>query len=247
MALNILVFLKAIPEDVKEDPRTHGPTVEGVKLKMDDISRNAVEEAIRLKEKHGGRATGITFGSDAATLVMKEALAMGLDEGVLIKGYAGNNPSLTASVLAERVSRMQWDLLMFGFSSADSYTAQVPPMVSYMLKRPLIGNAVSLRVEGKTVKGVSSYEDYNVAYEAEMPAVISVAQEINTPRIPTLLQIMAASKKPLSVEQAQAQSARTLQVLGHTFPMSQRKRIIFEDTNKGVEEVAAVLRQVLGK
>lgn len=247
MPLAIFVFLKAIPEDVREDPRTHAPSVEGVKLKMDDISRNAVEEAIRLKEKHGGRAVGVTFGSEQATLVLREALAMGLDEGVLIKGYQGTNPALTARVLADRVSRAQWDLLLFGFSSADSYTAQVPPLVAAILKRPLIGNAISLSVEGGRVKGVSSYEDYNVTYEADLPAVVSVAQEINTPRIPTLLQIMAASRKPLSVEQAQAQAPAASRALSHTFPVSQRKRQIYEDVNKGVEEVAAVLRQVMGK
>ncbi len=242
MPYNIAVLIKAVYEDVKINPETLEPSTAGVKFKMDDISRNAVEEAVRIKEKHGGKATGIMFGRDDQVLVMREALAMGLDEGVLIKGYSYSDPELTARILYEKV-KTGYDVVLLGYSSADSYTAQIPPRLAALMGVPLIGNAVQLSFDGRKVIAVKSLDERSVKVESELPAVISVAQEINTPRIPPLIQIMAASRKPLKMESANVPAETYYRIIEHKAPPSSRKKIIFEDVNKGVEEILKILKQ----
>ncbi|MFP3166471.1 MAG: electron transfer flavoprotein subunit beta/FixA family protein [Nitrososphaeria archaeon] len=242
MQYKIFVLIKAIYEDVKVDPKTLEPSTAGVKFKMEDISRNAVEEAVRIKEKHGGKALGLMFGNEQQSLIMREALAMGLDEGVIIKGYSLNDPVYTSQVLYEKLKGSQWDLVIMGYSSADAYTAQLAPRLSLMLNVPLIGNAIKLEFNEKKVVATKSLDDYMIKVESDLPAVISVAQEINTPRIPPLLQIMAASKKPLKLEEAPPSKGTYYKVIEHKAYVSSRKKIIFEDVNKGVEEIYKVLK-----
>ncbi|MFP3130500.1 MAG: electron transfer flavoprotein subunit beta/FixA family protein [Nitrososphaeria archaeon] len=242
MQYKIFVLIKAIYEDVKVDPKTLEPSTAGVKFKMEDISRNAVEEAVRIKEKHGGKALGLMFGNEQQSLIMREALAMGLDEGVIIKGYSLNDPVYTSQVLYEKLKGSQWDLVIMGYSSADAYTAQLAPRLSLMLNVPLIGNAIKLEFNEKKVVATKSLDDYMIKVESDLPAVISVAQEINTPRIPPLLQIMAASKKPLKLEEAPPSQGTYYKVIEHKAYVSSRKKIIFEDVNKGVEEIYKVLK-----
>jgi len=239
---NTVVLIKAIYEDVKVDPKTLEPITAGVKFKMEDISRNAVEEAVRIKEKHGGKALGLMFGNEQQSLIMREALAMGLDEGIIIKGYSSNDPVYTSQVLYEKLKGLQWDLVIMGYSSADSYTAQLAPRLSSMLNVPLIGNVVKLELNEKKVVATKSLDEYMIKVESDLPAVVSVAQEINTPRIPPLLQIMAASKKPLKLEDAPPAKGTYYKVIEHKAYASSRKKIIFEDVNKGVEEIYKVLK-----
>ncbi|MFP3417230.1 MAG: electron transfer flavoprotein subunit beta/FixA family protein [Nitrososphaeria archaeon] len=242
MQYNTVVLIKAIYEDVKVDPKTLEPSTAGVKFKMEDISRNAVEEAVRIKEKHGGKALGLMFGNEQQSLIMREALAMGLDEGIIIKGYSFNDPVYTSQVLYEKLKGLQWDLVIMGYSSADSYTAQLAPRLSSMLNVPLVGNVVKLELNEKKVVATKSLDEYMIKVESDLPAVVSVAQEINTPRIPPLLQIMAASKKPLKLEEAPPAKGTYYKVIEHKAYVSSRKKIIFEDVNKGVEEIYKVLK-----
>ena len=108
---------------------------------------------------------------------------------------------------------------------------------------PLIGNAVQLSFDGRKVIAVKSLDERSVKVESELPAVISVAQEINTPRIPPLIQIMAASRKPLKMESANVPAETYYRIIEHKAPPSSRKKIIFEDVNKGVEEILKILKQ----
>jgi len=242
MNYNTFVLIKAVVDDVRIDPKTREPSLAGVKYKMDDISRNAVEEAVRIKEKNGGKSVGIIFGDDYASLVIKEAMAMGLDEGVIIKGYRGSDPRVTAQIISKKLSEFKWDLVLMGYSSADSYTAQLPPRLARILGRPLLGNAMKLELSEQKARATLELEDFNAVVEGELPLIVSVAQEINTPRIPTLLQIMAASRKPLKIESADVSYPEDSTVISNLAPESSRKRVIFEDVAKGVDEISKVLK-----
>ncbi|MCL4343598.1 MAG: electron transfer flavoprotein subunit beta/FixA family protein [Thaumarchaeota archaeon] len=242
MSYNTFVLIKAVVDDVRIDPKTGEPSVAGAKYKMDDISRNAVEEAVRIKEKHGGKASGIIFGDDYAGIVIKEALAMGLDEGFMIKGYRENDPRITAQIISKKLQETTWDLILMGYSSADSYTAQLPPRIARLLNRPLMGNAIKLELNERKARATLELEEFNALVEGELPVVVSVAQEINVPRIPTLLQIMAASRKPLKVETPSINYPDDYKVVSNIAPQSARKRIVYEDIAKGVEEISRVLK-----
>jgi len=91
--------------------------LEGVSFRFETLSKNAVEEAVRLKEKHGGKVTAILIGNDKGIQVMKEAYAMGVDEGFVITGYQEGNVALTARVLAARINQIPHDIVLPGNQS----------------------------------------------------------------------------------------------------------------------------------
>mgnify|MGYP001773250748 CR=1 FL=1 len=241
---NVIVLFKQILDidQMKIDEKTGEPITKNLPYKIEDLSKNAIEEAVRVKEKYGGKVIAITFGGDQATMSMKEALAMGADEGIILKGYKENNPSLTAEVLATKIKTMQYDLIIMGNQSADSYTGLLPGKLAAKLNLPLLGNAIKLELEGRKARITRSGEEMDYIVESELPAIVSVEQEINEPRLPPLVQIMMAGKKPMKIEEIKVNVNTSKKVVWNKAPKSDRKRIIFEDIDKGVEEVAKVIR-----
>jgi electron transfer flavoprotein beta subunit len=265
MGYNIVVCIKQIIDidQMKIDQNTLEPILKDLPYKIEDLSKNAVEEAVRIKEKHGGKVTGLIFGSDQATMAMKEALAMGADEGIIIKGYRGSNPKYTAAVLADKIKGLNADLIILGNESADAYTGQVPGRLSTLLKLPLLGNAVKLEVQERTVsltalpnkgnavklevqertvKITKTLEDFNVIESATMPAIVSVEQEINEPRLPPLLQIMAAGRKPMKIEDTKINIEKSVEIISNKAPKSERKRKIYEDISNDLPEIAKIIK-----
>ncbi|MBD6956004.1 MAG: electron transfer flavoprotein subunit beta/FixA family protein [Thermoplasmata archaeon] len=241
---NIIVCFKQILDidQMKIDEKTQEPITKNLPYRLEDLSKNAIEEAVRIKEKHGGKVIGITFGGEQATLAMKEALAMGVDEGIILKGYKENNPELTSEVLAKKISTLKYDIVIMGNASADSYTGLVPGKVARKLNIPILGNAIKLELQENVARITRSMEDVNYIVESKLPALITVEQEINEPRLPPLIQIMAAGRKPMKVEEIQVNVQSSKRVIYNKAPKSDRKRIIFEDIDKGVEEVTRFLR-----
>lgn len=241
---NIIVCFKQILDidQMKVDENTQEPILKNLPYRLEDLSKNAIEEAVRIKEKYGGKVIGITFGGDQATLGMKEALAMGVDEGIILKGYRENNPEVTAEVLAKKISMLQYDIIIMGNQSADSYTGLVPGKVARKLSLPLLGNAIKLEMVDRKVRITRTGEDKNFVLESSLPALVSVEQEINEPRLPPLIQIMAAGRKPMKIEEIPVNVKTTKKVVWNKAPKSDRKRIVFEDIDKGVAEIAKVLK-----
>ncbi|MGC8645920.1 MAG: electron transfer flavoprotein subunit beta/FixA family protein [Thermoplasmata archaeon] len=241
---NIIVLFKQILDidQMKIDEKTGEPITKNLPYKIEDLSKNAIEEAVRVKEKYGGKVIAITFGGDQATMSMKEALAMGADEGIILKGYRGNNPTLTAEVLATKIKTMQYDIIIMGNQSADSYTGLLPGKLSSKLNLPLLGNAIKLEMEGRKARVTRSGEQRDYVIESDLPAIISVEQEINEPRLPPLVQIMMAGKKPMKVEEIKVNVETYNKVIWNRAPKSDRKRMVFEDIDKGVEEISKVIR-----
>ena len=170
---------------------------------------------------------------------------MGADEGYLITGYAGNYPSVTANALASKIKEIPHDLVILGNQSADSYTGLLPGSLSAILGEPLLGNAIDIKLQEKQVSVVSALEDNNLEIATEMPAVISVAQEINQPRLPPVLQIMAAGRKPINQVAVSNLQVPEVKTISNRAPKSDRKRIVYEDPAKGIEEVSNVIREAI--
>ena len=247
MPYNITVLIKQIPDidQMKTDPNSGEPLLDRVPMRMENLSKNAVEAAVRIKEKNGGKVTAICFGSEKSTSVIKESYAMGVDEGHLITGYPGNYPSLTASVLAAKLKEIPHDLVILGNQSADTYTGLLAGMIASITGEPLLGNAIEIKPEDGKVKVVSAMENDNMEISASIPAIISVAQEINQPRLPPVLQIMAAGRKPINQTAASDLKKPEVTVISNRAPKSDRKRLIFEDMDKGVEEVAKIIKEAI--
>lgn len=246
MGYNIIVCIKQIVNEITIDTSTLEPLISNARYRLEDLSKNAVEEAVRIKERYGGKVTGILFGNEQATVVMKEAMAMGVDEGIIIRGFRDNSPEFTAKVLAERIKRMQYDMIIIGYASADSYTAQVPGRLSAILGIPLLGSAIKTEINDRKAKIVRESDDFDIVESADMPLLISVTQETNEPRLPLLIQVMAAARKPMTVENTTLQYSSNTKIIGNKAPKSGRKHVIYEDEDKGINEISRVIMGSLG-
>ncbi len=245
MSINIVVLVKQIIDidQLKTDSSTGEPLTQNIPLRVENLSKNAIEAAVQLKEKNGGKVTAIIFGTDKSNSAMKEAYAMGVDEGHIITGYKGNNPALTASVLSKKIKELgEVDCVILGNQSADSYTGLLPGMLSRSLGFSLLGNGTGIEVDGDGFRIKRILDEKDETIRAQKPCIISVTQEINQPRLPPVLQIMAAGRKPINVTAMDAQSFETPEVLSNIAPKSERKRSIFEDMDKGIAEISKVIR-----
>ena len=164
----------------------------------------AVEEAVRISERHGGTATVLTLGPPEAVEQLQAALAMGAHRGVLVEIAESEwDPQATAAAIADAVRDLQaegarFDLLLFGTESADAANYQVGIRVAYALDLPVVtgGKRIEVGQGGVTVhRGVP---DGFEVYELPTPAVVCVQEGINLPRYPTVMGRMKARKAELT-------------------------------------------------
>ena len=128
--MNIIVCAKQVVDisEMKVDPNTKKPILQGIPQKISDIDKNAMEEAIKIKEKHGGKITVVTVGPADAKERIKELLAMGADEGVLVTAPNNIDYHMTATLLAEAVKKIgQYDMILCGEASIDMFSGQIGP------------------------------------------------------------------------------------------------------------------------
>jgi electron transfer flavoprotein beta subunit len=251
----ILVCLKQAVDvsQLKVDPATRGLVTAGAPKKMSDFDKNALEEAIRLKEKLGGvEVITLTVSPEDAKPVLREALAIGAD-----RAYVVNDPNVqaadtlgTAYILAEMTKKIvDFDLILCGEASLDSFSGLVGPRLSELLNLPQITSVRKVAVEGDTVVAERSLEDASETVKAKMPALISVTREINQPRIPSLMMIMKASKKEIVTWTLKDLNVSTEKIAARTeiidvlAPKMERKKI--KITGESVQEIAEKLAKAL--
>jgi electron transfer flavoprotein beta subunit len=168
----------------------------------------AVEEALRIKEAHGGEVTAVCMGPETAIDAVRKALAMGADKAVLVSdaALAGSDVESTAYALAEALKTLEWDLVIFGVRSTDGETGCVPAAVAERLGVPLLSALGKVVVEGAKLTVDRETETGYVRYECPTPAVLSVIKGINEPRFPSMKGIMTAKTKPIDTKDAAALS-----------------------------------------
>jgi electron transfer flavoprotein beta subunit len=251
-----IVLLKDIPDlsEIKVDPATRAPRLEGVKRRISDLDKRALEAALRIKEAVGGEVVALSMGDEKTRTSMLEALAMGADSAYVVDdlGLRGLDANATSLVLAAALRKVGgFDLVLAGEMTLDSLGSQVGPRVAELLSLPQLAYAKEVSVTGSRARAVMDLEDVDEVAEAGLPALVTVVREINEPRIPSLINIMKAKKKPLTVWAAQdlgldagaVRAASHVRVLGVTAPKVERKQIRVEaDT---VEEAAVKLVQLL--
>jgi electron transfer flavoprotein beta subunit len=190
--MNIIVCLKQVPGTtaVKIDPQTNTLVRQGIESIINPFDTYAIEEAVRIKEKHGGKVTVITMGPPQAEAALREAISRGADEAVLLtdRAFGGADTWATARALAQAVLKLgTYDLIICGRQTIDGDTGQVGPEMAEMLGVPFI--AYVSRVEeikdGK-LRVRRMIEEGHEVIEAALPAAITVSKEINLPRLPSL-------------------------------------------------------------
>jgi electron transfer flavoprotein beta subunit len=172
----------------------------GMDYVMNTHDECAVEEAIRIKEAQGGEVTILSLGPAGATESIREAIAMGADEGVLLEIEGDEEewgPKSTAAALAEALRGMEFDLLFFGLESGDGQHHQVGLAVAEELGLPAVDGVKEITFQdGKLVvkRGVEIGEE---VYELEPPALFTLVDGMNRPRHPSLRGIMLAKRKEI--------------------------------------------------
>jgi electron transfer flavoprotein beta subunit len=175
--------------------------VRDVPGEINDADKHAVEEALRVREAHGGEVVVVTVGPPAAGESLRTALAMGADRAVHVSdpAAAGSDLVATSAVLGHVLRREQADLVLFGQQTSDGVGGVVWPAVAERLGLPFVSQVTRLEVDGERLRAGRQTESGDDVVESPLPAVVSVSDAINEPRYASLKGQMAAKKKPLEV------------------------------------------------
>jgi electron transfer flavoprotein beta subunit len=202
--LNIVVCGKVIPASsvtIEIDPATKRMARKGVTHELDPAAASAVEEGLRLTEKHGGTVTLVTMGISDVTIGIRNALAMGATSAVhmLDDAVAGSDTLGTAKVLAAAIKKLPFDLVICATESSDSYSGIVPGQIAHLLGVPPVTFAREIAVDGNRITIKRQSEGGYDVVEAALPVVVTTTSGINEPRYPQLKGIMAAKKKEIKI------------------------------------------------
>ncbi len=200
--MNIVVCVKQVPDTWAERTlNASDKTLDRAKVDtvMNEIDEYAVEEAIRLKEAHGGEVTIVTMGPDRALDTIRKALSMGADKAVLLSDEAlhGSCVMQTSDALAKVIGTLEYDLVICGSEATDSRLSVMAPLLAERLGLPQLSLARKVTVEpGSSVTIERQTENGYTVVTSALPAVVSVVEKINEPRYPSFKGIMAAKSKP---------------------------------------------------
>lgn len=249
--MNILVVLKSTFDTEEKIVVQNGAVSEdGVKFIINPYDEYAVEEAIKLKEEHGGEVTVISVGPDRVQSELRTALAMGVDKAVLVDDESlFGDEYTTAKVLAAVARKVGFDIILGGQMAVDSGAGQGGPRLAEELGINHISTAVKLDINGSLVRVERDIEgDLEVA-EASLPVLITAQQGLNEPRYPSLPGIMKAKKKPLDILSADdlglfadEVTAKTTVVDTYLPPKKQAGRILLGDLPAQAAELVQLLR-----
>jgi len=198
MKINIAVCIKQVPNTnkVKIDKKTGTLIRKGIKSICNPDDKNALEEALRLKDTYDNvKITVISMGPSQATIILKEALAMGADRGILLsdRKFAGSDTLATSTILASALRKIQEeegiDIIFCGRQAIDGDTAQVGPQIAQHLDLPIISYVQELEYLGDKVQVKRALENGYMLMESQIPVVLTTINELNTPRYPHMQRI----------------------------------------------------------
>ncbi len=198
--MKIVVLIKQVPDttDVKIDKKTGTLIREGVPSIINPDDKHAIEEALKLKEKYGGKITVLSMGPPQALDALRESKAMGVDDNILLsdRAFAGADTAATSYTLAMAIKKVgDFDIIICGRQAIDGDTAQVGPQVAECLGLPQITYVRKIEIEGKTVKAERALEDGFERIETTLPVLITVIQDLNQPRYPSVKGIVEACRE----------------------------------------------------
>jgi electron transfer flavoprotein beta subunit len=202
--MNIVVCLKQVPgtTEVKIDPQTNTLIRQGIENIINPFDTYALEEGVRLREKFGGKVTVITMGPPQAEAALREAVSLGADEAVLLsdRAFAGADTWATAYTLSKAIAKIEkYDLIICGRQTIDGDTGQVGPELAEMLDVPFVAYVSHIEeIKEKYLRVNRMVEEGYEVMETTLPAVITVAKEINVPRLPSLRGIMKSKSAAIA-------------------------------------------------
>lgn len=199
--MKIVVCIKQVPDtnEVRIDPVTGTLIREGVPSIMNPDDKNALEEALRLKDEAGAHVTVLTMGPPQAEAILREALAMGADEAVLMndRAFAGADTWATSLTLACACKKLGYDVIFAGRQAIDGDTAQVGPEIAERLDIPQVTYVEKVEVNGKELKVRRALEDGYETIKLNMPCLLTCIKELNQPRYMNMAGIFSCYKKEI--------------------------------------------------
>jgi electron transfer flavoprotein beta subunit len=246
--LKIVVTVKQVPDPNSSLALEADHSISREKeVVLDPGDECGVEEALQLKEAHGGEVVLVSMGPERAKDAIRKGLSMGADRGVLVSdaGLAGADALLTARVLAAAIKQEQPDLVICSTESFDGSTGMVPPMLAELLGFPQLTFAKKVDVDGSTLKVQRQTADGYQVVEAATPAVIAVTAGIAEPRYASLKGIMAARSKEIKqlslgdIGVERSASAETIE--GVVDAEARKAGQVIEDDGTAVDRIVQVL------
>ncbi len=257
--MNIVACIKQVIDvsQVKVDDASQQLILKGIPFKTSDFDKNAVEEAVKIKEKLGGKLTIMTVGGSQASESVREALAMGADEGVILTDPSFENLDAfgISSVLAAGIKKVGGaELVLCGEAAIDTYAGQVGPMLAEQLGMPVITYVIKVTAEADKLTAERDVGDKIVTVENSYPVVLTTTKELNEPRLPNMMQILQAANKKietwgagdlgLTTEQFAARLS-TSDIKG--FQMDRKNIMIEGEPDEAAGKLIDHLKEVLGR
>ena len=201
--MKIVVCVKQVPDttEVRLDPVTGTLIRDGVPSIINPDDKAGIEAALRLKEQVGGTVTIVSMGPPQADVALREALAMGADEAILIsdRAFGGADTWATSSTIAAALKKLDYDLIITGRQAIDGDTAQVGPQIAEHLGIPQISYVEDIKVDGEDLIVRRTFEDRAHLLQVKMPALLTALSELNEPRYMSIGGIFKAYKKEIKV------------------------------------------------
>lgn len=251
--MEIIVLLKQVPateSDIRIADDGVSIETEDIKWVVNPYDEFAVEEALRIKEAHGGSVTILAVGPERSTDAIRSALAMGADKGILIKDTEENgyNSLRTARIIAGVLKQIDFEVIIAGQRAVDDDNYQVGPAVAEILNIPMIAMVTKETIQDGKITCNRSSEGGSGVIEATLPVLFTTQRGLNEPRYASLPGIMKAKKKPLDIKipsdfgitDANLNSSK-VNILSLRLPPERKAGIIIEgDTAK--EKAAELVR-----
>lgn len=196
--MNIVVLAKQVPDpEAFIEVRTDGSKIEiEQKFASNVFDEYAIEEAVRLKEKHGGKVRVITLGGGKATEIIRTGIAMGADEGLLLddEAFFDGDGYTTAFALSKAVAKEPFDIILCGRQAIDDDRGEVGQMVAQFLGIPHVGSITKLDVMDGKALAESPSEGGKIVSETSLPALFTAQKGLNEPRVAPITGVMKAMK-----------------------------------------------------
>ena len=204
--MKVIVCVKQVPDTsgkvaVKPDGTLDRASMAAI-INPDD--KNAIEAALTLKDQTGCKTIVVTMGPPPAEGMLREIMAMGIDEAVLVSGreFGGSDTFATSQILAAAINKIgveDDDIVLCGRQAIDGDTAQVGPQIAEKLNLPQVTYAADIKVEGRDVTVKRMLEDVYMTIKTQTPCLITAIKELNTPRYMSVSGVFECYSKPVTV------------------------------------------------
>lgn len=204
LIIDLVVCVKQVPRtgEVEVDPETGNLVREGVASQTNPYDLHALEAALAWRDRLGGTVTALSMGPPQAEEVLREALWMGADKGVLLSDvqFAGADTLATSYTLARAISRLDYDIILCGMQTTDGDTAQVGPGVAEFLGIPHVSYVNRIDgFRGEAIEITTDLAGDEAALQVQLPCLITVTRELNQPRLPSFRRRLATERDVIPV------------------------------------------------